>query len=1834
MPIIKARSSSIINNVDLRGQPTAPTADHSTNTNQLASTAFVRTAIAELIDSSPDLLNTLNELAQAINSDPNFATTVATSIATKLPKDGSEAMTGELILSGAPTNALGAVTKQYVDDLVDSQMIYSTDDVPEGTTHLYYTEGRVRSAVSLYSDNISVLSYDYTSGQFTYNHPTSDGILEGTTNLYFTQSRVRNSISLNSDDGQILSYSAQSGELTFTTPNTDKIVEGQTNKYFTTSRARDSVSGGANIDYDNSTGIISTQAAVWSVNSQTHDVVLDTDDINEGSANLYFTNARAAGAVSLTTDNSNILSYNTGTGRFTWVTPNTDAIAEGSVNLYFTNQRVHDAVSASGDISYNSSTGNFSYSTPTTDGVNEGSTNLYYTDSRARNSVSLSSNKTSVLSYDNTTGLFTFNLANQTTDDVAEGSLNLYFTTARARQSISATGWTNLSYNDTTGVINITAPSTSDVTEGTNLYYTDARVRNAVSATHSSGDGDLTYDNTTGVFDYVGPTATDYRQAVSANHVSGHGDLQYSSSTGVFSYTGPTNTNYRNAISATKASGDGDIAYDSATGTITYTGPSASETRAHFSAIHDPANGTSLGDDFTYDSSTGTFTYSSPLISELRTIVSATTASGVTYDYTTGIFSLANIPNTSLTNSSITIAGHTVSLGGSTSLSTNDVNESEQNLYFTDARARNAISLNSDNTSVLSYNSTTGEFTFNLGNQTTDDVAEGSMNLYFTTQRARDSVSAIDAGGDGSFSYDSTTGAFTYTGPNDSEVRAHFSATSASGVTYNSSTGVFSLANIPNSSLTNSSVTVNGATVSLGGNTSFGTDSVTEETNLYYTQGRFDTAFSNKTTTDLTEGTNLYYTQARFDSAFADKTTDNLDEGSTNKYFTQTRARASISGGTGVTYTGSTGVIAIGQDVSTTSNVTFGDVTVSGDLTVNGTMTAVNSTTVTIADKNITLAQGSANAAQANGAGLTVDGAGATITYASGTDSWNLNKDVNITGGLSITGNLSASMFYGDLTGNVTGQVSDISNHTTTELAEGTNLYFTDSRARSAVSLTSDKTSVLSYDSASGVFTFALANASTSDIAEGSNQYFTQARARSSISVTDNGGDGSLSYNSSTGVIEYTGPSASETRAHFSATSSTGITYDNSTGTFALANIPNSSLVNTTIEINGTTVTLGGSNSFGTDSVSEESNLYYTDARSRNAISLTTNKSSVLDYNSTTGVFTFNLANQTTDDVAEGTTNLYFTTQRARDSVSAIDAGGDGSFSYDSTTGAFTYTGPSDSEVRAHFGASTSGTGYGGLSYNSGTGVYTYAKVTSADIRGQVSATKSGGDGNFSYDEPTGVFTYTGPDQDNYRLAISATKVSGDGNLTYDDSTGIISYTGPSDAEARAHFSATSNTGITYNSSTGVFALANIPNSSLTNNSVTVNGATVALGASTTFSTDATSEGLTNLYYLDSRARNAISLTTSDSGVFSYDPATGVFVYDNTGLNTDEVAEGSTNLYFTQARARQSISATGWSNLSYDNTTGVINISAPSTADVSEDASNLYFTNVRARSAVSLITDNTDALSYDNTTGVFHFTLNSVTTDEIAEGSTNYYFTTARARNSVNNGANIDYDPATGTISTQAAVWSVNGQTHDVVLDTDDINEGSTNLYFTDARAQNALTLVTDDANILSYATGTLTFVTPTTDAIDEGMNNLYYTDGRADGRIAVASIRDLGDVNKTEALQDGYTLVWSSALGEFVPQNVAVTATTLNFTGDGTTTSFSAGVEVTSIDNTQVYINGLIQAPTYSYTISTTNHITSIVFDTAPEANDYIFVRVSSTSTLTAGGVLNESSNIDGGTY
>jgi len=77
------------------GNPRVPTATAGTNTAQIASTAFVRTEISNLVDYAPGFLDTLNELANALGDDPNFATTITTMISNKVSKDG-DTMTGTL----------------------------------------------------------------------------------------------------------------------------------------------------------------------------------------------------------------------------------------------------------------------------------------------------------------------------------------------------------------------------------------------------------------------------------------------------------------------------------------------------------------------------------------------------------------------------------------------------------------------------------------------------------------------------------------------------------------------------------------------------------------------------------------------------------------------------------------------------------------------------------------------------------------------------------------------------------------------------------------------------------------------------------------------------------------------------------------------------------------------------------------------------------------------------------------------------------------------------------------------------------------------------------------------------------------------------------------------------------------------------------------------------------------------------------------------------------------------------------------------------------------------------------------------------------------------------------------------------------------------------------------------------------------------------------------------------------------------------------------------------------------------------------------------------------
>ena len=497
---------------------------------------------------------------------------------------------------------------------------------------------------------------------------------------------------------------------------------------------------------------------------------------------------------------------------------------------------------------------------------------------------------------------------------------------------------------------------------------------------------------------------------------------------------------------------------------------------------------------------------------------------------------------------------------------TDDITEGS-NLYYTDARANSA-------------------FDTRLATKDTDDLSEGSTNLYYTDTRA------------------------------------------------------------------NSAFDTRLATKDTG--------DLSEGTNLYYTDARADARvnlqtgtnldLSNQSTSDLSEGTNLYYTDARADARVAAATgvnlsltnqdTDDLSEGTTNLYFTDARAqgaitvtdaggdgslgysggtitytgpsaaetRAHFSGGTGVTITN--GSVAIGQAVGTGDSPQFTDLTLSGDLTVNGSTTTIDTTNLAVEDSLIELSSGLTGAA-GNDAGLVIErgstGANAFIGWDESEDKFTVGTTTatgSSTGNLTITTGTLVANIEGNVTGNVTGTVSDVSNHDTDDISEGsTNFYYTDARANSA-------------------FDTRLGTKDTGDLSEGTNLYYTDARADARVNLQ------------------------------------TGANLD--------------------------------------------------------------------------------LSSKDTDDLGEGSTNLYHTTARARGAVSVTDAGGDGSLSYNSTTGVITYTGPSAAETRAHFSVS------GDLSYNSSTGAFSFTERTDAEVRGLISVTDAGGDGSLAYNNSTGVLTYTG----------------------------------------------------------------------------------------------------------------------------------------------------------------------------------------------------------------------------------------------------------------------------------------------------------------------------------------------------------------------------------------------------------------------------------------------------------------------------------------------------------
>jgi hypothetical protein len=1000
-----------------------------TNALHAATKGYVDSSVADAIDVAPGALDTLNELAAALGDDANFSTTVTNSIATKLPLAGGT-LTGALVLSGAPTIALHSATKAYVDagDALQLTAASNLSDVANAAT--------ARTNLGLGTAATTAATAYLAAGTLT------TGVAEGS-NLYYTDARW---------DTRLLAK---------TTAN---LAEGA-NLYYTDARADARITAA------------------------------DTGDLSEGS-NLYYTNARADARADV-----RIAASDTGD------------LSEGS-NLYYTNARADARIVAAsvGDISNVDLTG-----------IADGQ----FLKWDGGNSKFIASN------------VIEENLANNDTDDLSEGSTNLYFTAARAKAASVADAVVNtvtdvapsqnavfdsLALKEGTVTAGTTAQyykgnktwatlDTAAVAENTNLYFTGARAKGAaVADAINNGTVDIA-PSQNAVFDALAlkePTLV----------------------------AGTSSQYYR-----------GDKTWQTLNTAIVAEGANLYYTDARFDT-------------------------------RLAAKTTANLAEGANLYYTNARADA---------RADVRIAAS----------DTGDLSEGS-NLYFTDARvdtrlAAKSVGVLSDvdltgiaNGQFLKWNGVkfiaqtiTQE---DLSNNDTDDIAEGSTNLYYTQARADARVAAAT-----------------------------------------------------------------GANLDLSSKT---TANLTEVTNLYYTQARFDSAFTAKSTTNLSEGTNLYYTDARADARITAADTGDLSEGS-NLYYTNARADARI------------GAASIGDisnvDLTGIANNQFLKWSAATSKFVVASVVEENLSNNTTAD----LAEGSNLYYTQARADARVDAgfaAKSTTNLSEGTNLYYTDARATTVANARISAASVGALTDVNLAGITTGQFlkwngttlvpasvteEDLSNNTTSHLAEGTNLYFTNARADARADLRVDA---------------GFAAKTTANLPEGANLYYTNARADARVGAAS---VGALTDVNLAGIT--TGQFLKWNGTAFVAASVTEENLTNNT-TSDLAEGSNLYYTNARADARADLRVDAGFTAKSTTNLSEGTNLYYTDARADarvgaasvgaltdvNLAGITTGQ--FLKWNGTAfvaaSVTEEDLSNNTTSDLAEGT-NLYYTNARADARVTA-----------------------------------------------------------------------------------------------------------------------------------------------------------------------------------------------------------------------------------------------------------------------------------------------------------------------------------------------------------------------------------------------------------------------------------------------------------------------------------------------------------------------------------------------------------------------------------------------------
>ena len=358
------------------------------------------------------------------------------------------------------TNA-GYSTSNFTTDLSGK----TTSNLAEGT-NLYYTDARADARAQLKVDAL----IDSSPGALdTLNEIAA--ALGDDANFSTT---ITNSIATKLATSDFNSTFDPRFNTQLGTKDTDDLSEGTSNLYHTTARADARVDAGF--------------------------TAKSTTNLSEGT-NLYFTNARAdARITNALVDEDNMVS-NSATklpsqqsvkayvDSQILTKDNSDEIAEGSSNLYHTTARARGSISVSGSLAYNSSTGVISFTQGNSDAITEGSSNLYHTNARSIAAITGASLNMGSNNITTTGKILYSNLYS------AEGDLPSASTYHGMFAHVHATGKGYFAHAGAwKKLLDESSSTTTNLTEGTNLYYTDARVNTHLNTGSASSNEVLSWN--------------------------------------------------------------------------------------------------------------------------------------------------------------------------------------------------------------------------------------------------------------------------------------------------------------------------------------------------------------------------------------------------------------------------------------------------------------------------------------------------------------------------------------------------------------------------------------------------------------------------------------------------------------------------------------------------------------------------------------------------------------------------------------------------------------------------------------------------------------------------------------------------------------------------------------------------------------------------------------------------------------------------------------------------------------------------------------------------------------------------------------------------------------------------------------------------------------------------------------------------------------------------------------------------------------------------------------------------------------------------------------------